>query len=138
AKAIDDLKDRLRLLINSQDKAGEFYRHSFYNLFQYISNRIPEIAYDLYLIDDALSAGFGWELGPFEMWDVFGVGETVKKMEAMGYKPAQWVYDFLSAGKKTFYETSAGSKKYYSIGSKEYKPIPGREKLIFLDDRRDK
>jgi 3-hydroxyacyl-CoA dehydrogenase len=138
AKTIDDLNDRLRVLISSKDKAGEFYRHSFYNLFQYITNRIPEIADDLYLIDDAMSAGFGWELGPFALWDVFGVGDTVKMMESLGYKPAQWVYDFLSSGKKSFYETTAGTKKYYSIGSKDYKSIPGRDKLIFLDDRRDK
>jgi len=138
--ALDQAKtiDRLRLLVNFQDKAGEFYRHSFYNLFQYITNRIPEIADDLYLIDDALTAGFGWELGPFATWDVLGVAETIKKMESLGYKPAKWVYDLLASGKKSFYETTGGIKKYYSIGSKEYVPIPGREGLIFLDNKRDK
>jgi 3-hydroxyacyl-CoA dehydrogenase len=138
AKSIDNLSDRLSLLINSYDKAGEFYRHSYYSLFSYITHRIPEIAVDLYLIDDALSAGFGWEMGPFETWDVLGVAETVKKMEAAGHKPAAWVYDMLATGKKLFYETAGGTRKYFNIGSKEYVPIPGRESLIFLDTIRDK
>jgi 3-hydroxyacyl-CoA dehydrogenase len=137
AKAIDNLDDRLKLLVNSPDKAGEFYRQSFYSLFSYITHRIPEIADDLYLIDDALKAGFGWETGPFEIWDVLGVGETVKKMEALGHKPATWVYDFIASGKKSFYELSGGARKYFSIGRKEYVPIPGRESLVFLDSKRD-
>lgn len=138
AKAIDGLQDRLKFLINFSDKAGEFYRHSFYSLFSYITHRIPEIADDLYLIDDALSAGFGWEMGPFEIWDVLGVGETIKKMEALGFKPAQWVYDFLASGKKTFYEASGGARKYFNIGKREYVLIPGKEALVFLDSKRDK
>jgi len=138
AKSVDDLRERLKMLVNSQDKSGEFYRHSFYNLFSYITNRIPEIADDLYLIDDALAAGFGWEMGPFATWDVLGAGETVKKMEQLGYKPAKWVYDLLASGKKSFYESSGGIKKYYSIESRDYVPVPGSEKLVILDNNRDK
>src|SRR5205085_8814973 len=64
-KPIENLRDRFKVLVAGKDKAGEFYRDSFYALFQYASNRIPEIADELYKIDDAICAGFGWELGPF-------------------------------------------------------------------------
>ena len=135
-KPMENLRERFPVLLAGKDKAGEFYRDSFYGLFQYVSNRIPEIADELYKIDDALKTGFGWKMGPFETWDAVGVEKTVKKMEEAGYKPNQWVYDMLSAGKTSFYKTEGGSKQYYDIDSKEYKGIPGTEDFIYLDTLR--
>ncbi len=69
----------------ASDKAGEFYRKSFHALFAYVSHRIPEISDDLYKIDDALRAGFGWELGPFETWDAVGVKKAHGRHEGRGH-----------------------------------------------------
>jgi len=137
AKAEDNLKARMKILAGGTDKAGEFYRKAFYGLFQYVSNRIPEITDDLYKIDDALGAGFGWQLGPFATWDALGVAETAKLMETAGKKPAQWVYDMLAAGCSTFYSVKDGKKMYYDIPSKSYKVVPGTEDLIILDNLRE-
>ncbi|MEJ6748359.1 MAG: 3-hydroxyacyl-CoA dehydrogenase NAD-binding domain-containing protein, partial [Flavobacteriales bacterium] len=105
AKQEDDLLKRLKILVNGKDKAGEFYRKSFYSSFAYVSHRIPEITDDLYKIDRALSAGFGWEVGPFQMWDALDVEKTLSKMEEVGYKAAPWVYEMVKSGKKSFYTT---------------------------------
>jgi 3-hydroxyacyl-CoA dehydrogenase len=131
-KPIENLRERMKVLIAGKDKAGEFYRSSFFGLFAYVSNRIPEIADELYKIDDAMNAGFGWELGPFESWDALGVGETVKSMEAAGNKPAQWIYDMLASGANSFYKTENGKKLFYDIPTKSYKTIPGTEEFILL------
>jgi 3-hydroxyacyl-CoA dehydrogenase len=133
-KAIDNLKDRMKVLASGKDKAGEFYRTAFYGLFQYISNRIPEIADEVYRIDAAMSAGFGWELPPFETWDALGVSDTVKAMEAAGNKPAQWVYDMINSGAQSFYKVENGVKQYYDISTKSYKKIPGTDSFIILDN----
>ena len=85
AKPIDDLYTRLKMLVAGQDKAGEFYRLFHYGLFSYISHRIPEISDEIYRVDDAMMAGFGWEIGAFESWDVLGVEKTVKAMKEAGY-----------------------------------------------------
>jgi 3-hydroxyacyl-CoA dehydrogenase len=135
-KTIDNLRDRMKVLISGKDKAGDFYRAMFFGLFQYVSNRIPEISDELYKIDDAMKAGFGWEIGPFETWDAIGVEETLKHMEANNCKPAQWVYDMLAAGNKSFYKIEKGQKAYYDIPSKSYKTIPGTEQFILLDNLR--
>ena len=135
-KPIDDLKERFKGLLSGKDKAGEFYRDSFYGLFQYVSNRIPEIADELYKIDDALRAGFGWQLGPFQTWDAVNVAKTVAKMEEAGYKPNQWVYDMLESGAEFFYKVEDGQRKYYDIPSKSYKSIAGTEGMIILDNLR--
>ena len=132
-KTIDSLRDRYKVLIGGKDKAGEFYRKSFFMMFSYVSNRIPEIANELFRIDEAMKAGFGWEVGPFESWDFMGVAESVKGMETLGMKPAQWVYDFLEAGNTTFFKLEAGKKLYYDILSKHYLPVPGYESFIILD-----
>jgi 3-hydroxyacyl-CoA dehydrogenase len=135
-KSIDNVKDRFKVLFGGKDKAGEFYRDSFYGVFQYISNRIPEITDALYKVDDALCAGFGWEVGPFETWDQVDVSKTVKKMEEAGYKPNQWVYDMLEAGHTSFYKLDKGQRLFYDIEAKEYKPIPGKDDFLILDNIR--
>jgi len=135
-KTVDSLKDRLKILFAAKDKAGDFYRATFYQLFAYASNRIPEISDELYKIDAAMNAGFGWEMGPFENWDALGVADTVKAMEAMHHKPAQWVYDMLETGATSFYKVEHGKRLFYDITSKTYKIIPGTEQFILLDNIR--
>jgi len=134
-KTIDNLKERFKVLLAGKDKAGDFYRDAFYDLFKYVSNRIPEISDELFRIDDAVSGGFGWELGPFETWDAVGVEKSIPLMESTGYKPNQWVYDMLASGNKSFYKVEGGQKKYYDIPSKTYKSIPGRESFIILESK---
>src|SRR5215207_3131845 len=125
AKPIDDLKQRLKMLIAAQDKAGEFYRQFHYGLFSYISHRIPEISDEVYRIDDAMKAGFGWEIGAFESWDVLNVDRTVAAMKAAGYGVAQWVDEMLAAGNKSFYKVEGGKTLVYDPSSKSYKAISG-------------
>lgn len=136
-KAVDNLKERLKILFTAKDKAGDFYRATFYQLFAYSSNRIPEIADELYKIDSAMNAGFGWEMGPFEKWDALGVESVLKEMEAAGNKPAQWVYDMLSSGVASFYKTENGKRWYYDVPTKSYKVIPGTEDFLLLDNIRE-
>lgn len=138
AKPIEDLPKRLQVLYNGKDKAGEFYKLFHHLLFAYVSHRIPEIADELYKIDDALKAGFGWEIGAFESWDALGVQEVLKDMEAAGVKAAPWVQDMLDAGNTTFYKTESGSKQYYDVAAKTYKAIPGANTFIILEHLDDK
>ncbi|RUA31992.1 MAG: 3-hydroxyacyl-CoA dehydrogenase [Bacteroidetes bacterium] len=132
-KGIDDVAKRMPIFMAAKGKEGDFYRDSFYSLFQFVSNRIPEITEDIYKVDDALKAGFGWKLGPFVTWDAVGVEDTVKAMEEMNYKPAQWVYDMLESGAKSFYKIENGLKHYYDLASKSYKVIPGQENKLSLE-----
>lgn len=135
-KPVDSLRERFPMLLSGKDKAGEFYRDSFYGLFKYVSFRIPEITDELFKIDDAIRTGFGWELGPFQTWDAVGVRKTVGKMEEAGYKPNDWVYEMLDAGHNSFYKVEDGVRMFYDIPSKSYKQIPGIGDFIILDDLR--
>lgn len=132
AKPIDDLKTRLKALVTGMDKAGDFYRHFHYGLFSYISNRIPEISDEIYRVDDAMMAGFGWEIGAFESWDVLGVSGTVKKMKDSGYSVAPWVDEMLASGASSFFKVENGRRLYYDIASKSYKALPGGEAFLVM------
>ncbi len=132
AKPIDDLKTRLKALCTGMDKAGDFYRHFHYGLFSYISHRIPEISDEIYRVDDAMMAGFGWEIGAFESWDVLGVENTVKRMRDAGYAVAAWVDEMIASGAKTFYKVENGKRLYYDTPSKQYKALPGGEAFIVM------
>ncbi len=134
---IDNLKERFPVLLKGKDEAGAFYRDVFFALFEYVSNRIPEISDDLYKIDDALCAGFGWDLGPFATWQSLGVANTVKAMEENGFKANTWVNEMLAAGKETFFTSKNGQKYYYNIENKDYSPIPGTDSFIILENYSD-
>lgn len=131
-KTIDDLAQRLQVLVKGNDKAGDFYRSMFYPLFSYVSFRIPEITDELYKIDDAMCAGFGWEMGPYETWDALDVKPTCDEIKKRNMPVAAWVSEMIAAGNTTFYKNENGSKKYYDIPSKSYKAIPGSEQFILL------
>jgi len=132
AKPIEDLKTRIKALCAGTDKAGDFYRQFHYNLFSYISHRIPEISDELYRVDDGMMAGFGWEIGAFESWDVLGVAKTVEAMKAAGYKVAAWVDEMLASGATSFYKVENGKRMYYDIGSRSYKTMPGADVFIVM------
>ena len=137
AKQEDNLLKRLKILIKGKDKAGEFYRKSFYSCFAYVSHRIPEITDELYKIDRALCAGFGWEVGPFQMWDALDVRKTLSKMEEEGYKAADWVHDMVKSGTTSFYTTEEGTLNYYNIPEKKQEKVSGMENFIILDHIRE-
>lgn len=134
AKPIEDLKQRIRMLSAATDKAGLFYQQFHAYLFSYISHRIPEIANDIYKVDDAIKAGFGWEIGPFETWDLLGVEAGVKLLEEKGHTVATWVKDMLGKGIKHFYKIDNGKKFYYDITSQAYKLLPGADTFIILEN----
>jgi 3-hydroxyacyl-CoA dehydrogenase len=136
ARSMDNLKQRTQLLFSGKDKAGEFYRKLFAGLFAYVSQRIPEITDDIYRIDHALKAGFGWELGPFETWDVIGFDRGIELIQANGKVPADWVFEMKSLGNTQFYKTLNGQHYFYSISEKEYVVIPGSENLVSLENLR--
>ncbi|WP_400079724.1 3-hydroxyacyl-CoA dehydrogenase NAD-binding domain-containing protein [Winogradskyella sp. R77965] len=135
-KTIDKVADRFKVLVKGKDKAGEFYRKSFSALFAYVSNRIPEITDELYKIDDAMKAGFGWEHGPFQIWDAIGVEKGIEMMQAEGYKPADWVADMIESGSDSFYSIKDGATYFYDIPKKEQEKIPGQDAFIILDNVR--
>jgi len=136
ARQIDNLKDRLKFLSAQTDKAGLFINKLNHHVFQYVSHRILEISDALYQIDDAMKAGFGWELGPFETWDVLGIERTLESMKKSGIECATWVEEMLAKGIRKFYKSENGKQYYYDIPSGEYRLIPGRESFIILENYR--
>ncbi len=136
ARSANHLKEKFRILFAGKDKASNFYRDAFFGLFQYMTNRIPEITDELYKIDDAICAGFGWEMGPFETWDSLGFERILDDMEKTGYPPAPWIYGMRDQGKTHFYEIRHGVRYYYDIPSGNYMKIPGQDGFIILDNLR--
>lgn len=131
------LKDRFAVLLADKSKAGEFYRKTILDGFRYVTFRIPEISDELYRIDAAICAGFGWEMGLFATWDAIGVEKGIELMAVEGMKPAEWVNEMLASGAKTFYKSEGGKRLYYDIPSKSYKVIPGTESFIILENLSD-
>jgi 3-hydroxyacyl-CoA dehydrogenase len=136
-KTIDKPIDRFRVLVKGKDKAGDFYRKNFSAMFAYCSNRVPEITDDFYKIDDAMKAGFGWENGPFEIWDAIGVQKGIELMQTEGYQPATWITDMLASGSSSFYSIKEGATYYYNVQSKSQTKVPGQDSFIILNNIRE-
>lgn len=138
AKPVDDLKTRIKMLMAGQDKAADFYRLFHFSLFSYVSFRIPEISDEIYRLDDAMRAGFGWELGPFETWDVLGVKKMAEGMKQAGIAYNKWVDEFISSGNQSFYKIENGRRLCYDVHSKSYKALPGGDSFIILSDLKER
>jgi 3-hydroxyacyl-CoA dehydrogenase len=136
-KTIEKPIDRFKVLVKGKDKAGEFYRKNFAAMFAYCSNRVSEITDEFYKIDDAMKAGFGWENGPFEIWDAIGVEKGIALMQAEGYQPAAWVTDMLASGNSSFYSIKEGATYFYDIPTKSKTKVPGQDSFIILNNIRD-
>ena len=135
-KPIDNVIDRFPVLVGGKDKAGEFYRNSFGALFAYVTHRIPEITDALHKIDDAMKAGFGWEHGPFQIWDAIGLDEGLRLVEACGQTAAPWVAEMQEAGVASFYEVREGATFFYDIPTRKFQKVPGQDAFIILDNIR--
>ncbi|MEM9931923.1 MAG: 3-hydroxyacyl-CoA dehydrogenase family protein, partial [Bacteroidota bacterium] len=132
SKQIEVMPKRLQEFFKGGDAGAELVRRSLAGLFAYVSNRIPEIADDLFSIDDAMTAGYAWDLGPFEYWDIIGIQTGIEAAEAHGDTVADWVKDMIAAGHTSFYKREGGSLKYYDIASKSYKVKPGTESCVIV------
>ena len=135
-KSIDNVIDRFEVLVKGKDKAGEFYRKNFAAMFAYVSNRVPEISEDLYKIDDAMKAGFGWEHGPFQIWDAVGVKFGIDLIKKEGLSFAKWVSDMIDNDINNFYSVRDGISFYYNLSNKSHVKIPGQDAFIKLDNIR--
>lgn len=132
-KTIDDLKQRTKMLLNAKGKEGAFYQKVFGGIFAYVANRVPEIADELYKIDDALKAGFGWELGPFETWDIIGFDRGLEMIEAENKQIAGWLTEMKQAGINHFYGVQDGKKTCYAPVDKQHLQIPNQDEVVSLD-----
>ncbi|RYC53022.1 3-hydroxyacyl-CoA dehydrogenase/enoyl-CoA hydratase family protein [Flagellimonas olearia] len=135
-KTIDKVIERFPVLVDGKDKAGEFYRKSFGALFAYVTHRIPEISDELYKIDDAMKAGFGWEHGPFQIWDAVGLEKGLEFIKAEGLEAASWVTEMKAAGIDSFYTVKDGATYFYDIPKKTMEKVPGQDAFIILDNIR--
>ncbi len=132
ARPIENLEEKLRLLVAGKDKAAEFFRQFHYALFSYISHRVPEISDEIYRLDDALKAGFGWDIGAFESWDALGLPATLELMKAQGVPVAPWVTEMVQEGHQTFYKVQNGKRLFYDLVSKTYNAVPGGDAFIVM------
>lgn len=135
-RKVEPIGKRIKLLINADDRAGQYIYHLHAFLLAYASNRVPEITDTIVNIDNAQKWGFAHAMGPFEIWDAIGVEATIDRFEGDGYPVAQWVKDMVASGKSTFYQTDEGGKVvgFYSPQDGEYLPLVKDPREITIAD----
>ena len=137
AKMIEDFGRRMQSIVSGDERENKFLREYFAGLFAYSANRLPEIADDLYSIDDAMRTGYAWGHGPFEYWDAVGLDEGIRMIEEHDGKVADWVREMKDAGNNAFYRVENGERQYYDLASKSYKAVPSQQPYIILDTLRE-
>ncbi len=124
AKSNDSVEARLKALLAGnpdKDKAAKFYWKVLPELWAYAANRIGEVTETLVDIDRAITAGFNWELGPFQLWDAAGVPAVVEKMRATGMPVPEAVEKLLASGGTSWYR--ANGTEYFDVPSGSYRAI---------------
>ena len=130
------LPDRLRALVQSDDRAGRLIWHTIGQTLAYASKRIPEITDSVAELDSAMKWGFGWEMGPFETWDALGVRTTVERMRRTGIDAAPWVQEMLDRDEENFYRVNDGMRQMYSPQLRRRRAYVDDERCVRLDDLR--
>ena len=110
-KPIEALPERVRTLMNINDRAGAFVWRILAETLLYSASRLGEIADDVESIDRAMRWGFGWEMGPFELWDAIGIEKTVERMEMERRTLPQVVVDVVKSPSKKFYRKEEPAKR---------------------------
>lgn len=118
------LPGKLRSLVKIDDVAGKFLWSLHAGILIYSANRLPEISDDIVNIDNAMKWGFGWEMGPFEIWDALGVAASIDRMKQDGRKIPAWVSKMLADGHESFYGFNGQVKTYYDPASESMQPVP--------------
>ena len=134
ARELESLAERLKVMLAAEDRAGELARALIYHGLAYASQVIPEIADTPKPIDDAMRWGFGHEAGPFEVWDMLGVAETLGNMRQAGFEPAPWVEEMIEKGHTRFYRPENGGRSVYHPGKGAYVPLKDDPMIILLKD----
>ncbi len=129
-KSAPDLKSKLRALIYAKDRAGELAWNITKKTLLYSAAKLGEIADDIVSIDRAMKWGFGWELGPFELWDAIGFGKSVARMKEEGEVLPEWIEQMVVEGKSSFYHTDTGKLFHYLKG--EYRGVEEQKEEISL------
>ncbi len=124
-RKVEPLGERIRLLINADDRGGRYLYHLHAFLLAYASQRVPEITDSIVNVDNAHKWGFNHQLGPFEIWDAIGVAESVARFENDGYPVADWVKTMLADGNTSFYARDDGGNitSYYCPQRAAYAPL---------------
>tara|TARA_B100001173_G_scaffold298394_1_gene295935 strand:- start:1711 stop:4158 length:2448 start_codon:yes stop_codon:yes gene_type:complete len=137
AKAIEKMQKRISFLIGKEDKESLFLKEYFTAIFAYSAQKVPEISDQYYPVDDAMRAGYVWDFGPFEYWDLIGFQNGLDMIEAAGEKVPDWVKQMQKAGAEQFYKYEKGEKKYFDFDSHSYKTVPGSNAFIILESFRE-
>ena len=114
------LPARLQALYAYTGRAGAFFRASTHDMLGYSARRIPEIADDPSDIDKAMQWGFGWELGPFGIWDAIGFKQVLDDMRAAGQVLPAWVDKMEADGATGFYKDAGSEPQVYLPGKSGY------------------
>ncbi len=136
AKAIEKMQKRMPFLMGKEGKESLFLKDYFTAIFAYAAQRVPEISDQYYPVDDAMRAGYVWDFGPFEYWDLIGFQNGIDLIEAAGEKIPHWVKQMQNAGAEHFYKYEKGQKKYFELDSLGYKTVPGSDAFIILESFR--
>mgnify|MGYP001167014031 CR=1 FL=1 len=136
AKSIELMDKRLQFMIEGDEKEALFFRRYFTELFAYTASRVPEIAEQYYLVDDAMRAGYVWGYGPFEYWDLIGLEKGVDLVQQAGHSIPSWIETFQKKGNSNFYVNENGVRKYFNLKTETYEPLPKTKNTIILNNLR--
>ena len=126
------LKEKIQCVLKGDDKGAKFAWKMAANSFQYAGNRIPEIADTIIEIDNSMKWGYNYEMGPFAMWDAYGVKEAVERMEKDGLDVPANVKNMLAKGNTSFYKLENGVQYFYDFDSDSYKQVPASKNMISI------
>jgi 3-hydroxyacyl-CoA dehydrogenase len=137
ARRFTDLRQKIHALVYNADAAGKLAWELTASTLCYAANRVGEIADDIVNVDNAMKWGYGWQLGPFEVWDAIGVEKSARRMESEGKPVPELARNLLDSGAQSFYERNESAKRcFFDMQSNAMSLVPVAPDVVVLSDEK--
>ena len=127
-----ELAGDFTLLLDQDDKYGEYAWRILSNKLCYAAELVPEVNESLVAVDDAMKLGYNWIQGPHEMIDAIGVDKFIARLEKDGREVPAFVR---TAAGKSFYRVNDG-KLQFLLADGSYRDLTHAEGVVRFSEKR--
>ena len=128
--SVEAARAGLRALVEHPDRGGQYAWRVLSHTLSYAAALVPQIADDIYAVDEAMKNGYAWKWGPFELIDKLGASWFAEKLAEQGMAVPPLLQQ---VGEGSFYRIENGALQHFGTDG-SYHDVSRAEGVLLLSD----
>ncbi len=128
--SVEAARTGLRALVEHPDRGGQYAWRVLSHTLSYAAALVPQIADDIYAVDEAMKNGYAWKWGPFELIDKLGASWFAEKLTEQGMAVPPLLQQ---VGEGSFYRIENGALQHFGTDG-SYHDVSRAEGVLLLSD----